>query len=936
MLNIMHPVCTNRSHGHYQGPNKPQIPKPKVKRKRNRNRRSIEQLRRTRDHNRSFNKLSHKLKRLARNENCPDLKPLSPDEIELIRDTVLHSENLPSSGHLGKEFDDGHIEYKWKLISPGPDRMQHLITQMGYRFGEAVKRGHPQNCIYQIGVEDCGFPRGLPDDELVASISTVFLMAKQINAVATIECIKQGVEGKVATLTVSKSVATQDVDMEEDEKKQFMASNDIRLCVAGNASVGKSTLIGVLTRGKLDDGHGSARMNVFRHRHEVFYGRTSSISRHILGFNDDGIITNYRAFHQSEWNEIIRSSTKLVTFVDHPGHRRHFSTSVYSLTSHKPHYVMLTVSLDEFDRKRTTSPDSNDNDQVWSQMLSLNLDNLLDGSNDTSSSDCDSDSTSNSVEHSDCDSSADDKSGGHEADIDGAASPELKTRAPSKHIARGMRLPSVKSVTPQQSIDPSSDYRKYLTMCDSINVPPFICITKSDIDAQHSYTRLPKMLNKITKVVADKCGQKMTVKVITSPSEASRAARSLASSSLSTLPIIVTSSVNGEGLDLLKTFLFSLQSHVGWRTTCMNGTIDDAVEFGIDDIYHVRNVGVVVSGIVRSGTIRQGDRLSLGPSKLGHFRVVTVTSIHVRRKAVSYAFPGQMASFHLLEVETKEQLRRGMVLLDTECTPQQQTCYSFEADIDVLTSTACALREGSQPILHVENIRQSAHILHLHSNHPNGDDVDDEDGSVHDSESPVTAVFTFLHHPEFIRRGMKIIIRKSHGPIAIGRVTKLLDSADRPLVPLNSLQKPQRLRTAKHKTDFKHYLRKWNLDQKRKGEKKESTLSERELFSTTDDDVEIHSNRSMESIPGPYLSTNISASTADPNEDQLETLDESNIAEIPSRPDANLVMDGMNGVDRKHDENLIGDATAPPQPRKRRRRRIRRKRRKGKKTRISV
>lgn len=53
----------------------------------------------------------------------------------------------------------------------------------------------------------------------------------------------------------------------------------------GNATVGKSTLLGVLTRGSLDNGRGSARLNMFRHLHEINSGRTSSISHEILGFN---------------------------------------------------------------------------------------------------------------------------------------------------------------------------------------------------------------------------------------------------------------------------------------------------------------------------------------------------------------------------------------------------------------------------------------------------------------------------------------------------------------------------------------------------------------------------------------------------------------------------------------------------------------------------
>ena len=55
------------------------------------------------------------------------------------------------------------------------------------------------------------------------------------------------------------------------------SENDIRIAVIGNVDSGKSTLVGVLTKGELDDGRGAARAKVFNYNHEVENGRTSSI-----------------------------------------------------------------------------------------------------------------------------------------------------------------------------------------------------------------------------------------------------------------------------------------------------------------------------------------------------------------------------------------------------------------------------------------------------------------------------------------------------------------------------------------------------------------------------------------------------------------------------------------------------------------------------------
>lgn len=46
---------------------------------------------------------------------------------------------------------------------------------------------------------------------------------------------------------------------------------EIRVAVCGNVDSGKSTLVSCLTRGITDNGRGSARSAVFRHRHEVLF-----------------------------------------------------------------------------------------------------------------------------------------------------------------------------------------------------------------------------------------------------------------------------------------------------------------------------------------------------------------------------------------------------------------------------------------------------------------------------------------------------------------------------------------------------------------------------------------------------------------------------------------------------------------------------------------
>ena len=97
-------------------------------------------------------------------------------------------------------------------------------------------------------------------------------MARNLNAEILVNQVKIGIEGCFAIVHVRRN--------EIDGVKI-----DIKITVLGAEGVGKSTLIGVLISGKADDGKGKARANVFRHPHEFFAGRTSSISQQILGFD---------------------------------------------------------------------------------------------------------------------------------------------------------------------------------------------------------------------------------------------------------------------------------------------------------------------------------------------------------------------------------------------------------------------------------------------------------------------------------------------------------------------------------------------------------------------------------------------------------------------------------------------------------------------------
>nr|CAD7260178.1 unnamed protein product [Timema shepardi] len=238
---------------------------------------------------------------------------------------VGHNDNF--TNQLPPEPQVGNVEYKLKLISPSKQRFEHLVTQMKWRLREGQGEA-----IYEIGVEDNGVMAGLADYEMDASLQTLEQMAFKLGATTTVlreRILDNGNGRKVAEVLVRKI---------PDDQHNI----EVRVAVMGSADAGKSTLLGVLTQGQLDNGRGRARLNMFRHLHEVNSGRTSSISHEILGFNNQGKVVNYSQLMTAE--EICESSTKLVTFIDLAGHRKYLRTTILGLTGYSPHHVMLVVS----------------------------------------------------------------------------------------------------------------------------------------------------------------------------------------------------------------------------------------------------------------------------------------------------------------------------------------------------------------------------------------------------------------------------------------------------------------------------------------------------------------------------------------------------------------------------------------------------------------
>ena len=152
-----------------------------------------------------------------------------------------------------------------------------------------------------------------------------------------------GEEEPVATTTDNPNSGDKPISVEET-----LSSRNVRVAVVGNVDAGKSTLIGTLTTSFLDDGRGSSRTSIMKHRHEIESGRTSTSSSHLLGFRQSGETIagrdKIRSNKMKSEDEIARASYRVITLMDLAGHEKYLKTTIHGVSSGMADYGLILVN----------------------------------------------------------------------------------------------------------------------------------------------------------------------------------------------------------------------------------------------------------------------------------------------------------------------------------------------------------------------------------------------------------------------------------------------------------------------------------------------------------------------------------------------------------------------------------------------------------------
>jgi GTPase len=292
--------------------------------------------------------------------------------------------------------------------------------------------------------------------------------------------------------------------------------------------------------------------------------------------------------------------------------------------------------------------------------------------------------------------------------------------------------------------------KEHLAIALALSVPVIVAITKIDMTPANVLQETIKQVVKILKSP----GCRKTPVFVKSVEVAVEISQSFARERV--CPIFLLSNVTGEGLDLMRTFLNLIPSSEGDETKY---ALDQPLEYAVTEVWSVPYVGVVVNGIISSGSIKAGDSVLLGPDSNGGWMVSAVKSIQRKRAPVTSAEAGQCVSFALKRVR-RAAVRKGMVIVGRTDNPPKAV-RRFEGQVLILYHNT-TMQPNYQAMLHCGAVRQTVRILSI--DHPQG---------ILRTGDRATVQFEFITQPEYLKEGMKLLFREGKTK-GLGVVTKIL------------------------------------------------------------------------------------------------------------------------------------------------------------------
>ncbi len=227
------------------------------------------------------------------------------------------------------------------------------------------------------------------------------------------------------------------------------------------------------------------------------------------------------------------------------------------------------------------------------------------------------------------------------------------------------------------------------------------------------------------------------------------------------IPVITISNKNGYNINNLHRIIYNIPQRNKFINQPSNGTI-----VYLDANYSVPGIGLVVTGMIKEGTIKVKQKMFIGPYN-GQFLPVVIRSIHNNlREDVSEIGPNVQGCFAIKFTDisiTREHIKKGFVLIDNIDKWKKNLVKSFVARIKVLHHSS-AIHDGYCPVIHCGPIKQSAYMKLL-------DNTSNCKPSLKTGDSNLVE-FTFTKHAELIEENMIMFFRDGTTK-GVGEVVKI-------------------------------------------------------------------------------------------------------------------------------------------------------------------
>lgn len=289
----------------------------------------------------------------------------------------------------------------------------------------------------------------------------------------------------------------------------------------------------------------------------------------------------------------------------------------------------------------------------------------------------------------------------------------------------------------------------------SMNIPTFIVMTKIDL-APHSvrqktYQDILKLLKKkaskrVPILVKDEAGLKRVVQYYNDGDY------------VTPIPIFQVSSVHGNGIDTLKKYIDDLQCYQNY-----DFLKNQDANFVIESTFMIKGIGLVVSGIVRSGIIKKGDTLHIGP--FGNtFHNVLIKSIHNNfEEHIPQLEAGQSGCFSI-KINSKIPIKRNNIRKGARIMKHPNMYSGFKAIVKILHHPT-TIKKGYQPTIHSGAISQVAKIRNI-------TDLDGKEQDYLRLGDRALVEFKFVYRPEYIQPDTMLIFREGKTK-GIGKIVEV-------------------------------------------------------------------------------------------------------------------------------------------------------------------